>query len=52
LEAVIDRVWRCIGKPRSSEIGDALVAGYNPARLEKDVEVVDPEAAGGRRIRR
>jgi len=24
LEAVIDRVWRCTGRPRSSELRDAL----------------------------
>jgi hypothetical protein len=24
LEAVIDRVWRCAGRPRSSELGHTL----------------------------
>ena len=34
-----------------SESGDALVAGYDRARLEEYLEVVDLEAVGGRRAR-
>ena len=46
-EAVIERVWRCTWRPWSSEFGDALVAGYDRARLEEYLEVVDLEAVGG-----
>jgi len=49
LEAVIERVWICTGRPRSSEFGDALVAGNDRARLEEYLEVVDLEAVDGRR---
>jgi len=37
LEAVIERVWRCTGRPRSSELRDAL-GGRNPASLEMHLE--------------
>jgi hypothetical protein len=53
LEAVIQRVWRCTWRPRSSELrctlwlgqsefGDAL-AGYDRVRLEEYLEPVDLE---------
>jgi hypothetical protein len=32
-----------------SEFGDALVAGYDRARLEEYLEVVNLQAVGGRR---
>jgi len=32
-EAVIDRVWRCTGRLRPNEFGDAL-AGHDRARSE------------------
>jgi hypothetical protein len=35
----------------SSEFGDALVVGYDRARLEEYLEVVDLEAVNGRRAR-
>jgi len=52
-EAVIERVWRCTWRPRSSalrctwrpcssEFGDAL-AGYDRARLEEYLEAVNLE---------
>jgi hypothetical protein len=50
-EAVIERVWRCTWRPRLSEFGDAHVAGYDRARLEEYLEVVDLEAVGERRTR-
>jgi hypothetical protein len=34
-----------------SEFGDALEAGYDRARVEEYLEVVDLEAVGGRRAR-
>jgi len=37
LEAVIDRVWRCTGRPRSSELRDAL-GGCGRATLEMHSE--------------
>ena len=49
--AVIDRVWICTGRPWSSEFGDAHVAGYDRARLEEHLEVVNLEAVDGRRAR-
>jgi len=51
LEAEIDRVWRCTGRPWSSKFGDALVAGYDGARLEEYLEEFDKEAVGRRRAR-
>jgi hypothetical protein len=42
LEAVTDRVWRGTGRPRSSELRDALV-GYDRARLEEYLEAVNFE---------
>jgi hypothetical protein len=41
-EAVIERVWRCTWRPRSSEFGDAL-DGYDRARLEEYLKAVDLE---------
>jgi hypothetical protein len=41
-EAVIERVWRCTWRPRSSELRDAL-SGYDRARLEEYLEAVDLE---------
>jgi hypothetical protein len=41
-EAVIERVWRCNWRPRSSELRAAL-AGYDRARLEEYLEAVDLE---------
>jgi hypothetical protein len=34
-----------------SQLGDALVAGFDRARLEEYLEVVDLEAVDGRRAR-
>jgi len=51
LEAVIKLVWRCTGRPRSSECADALVAGCDQARLEEYLEVIDLVAVDGRRAR-
>ena len=42
-EAVIDGVWRCTGRPRWSQLRDAL-GGYDRARLEEYLEVIDLEA--------
>jgi len=42
LEAGIARVWRCIWRPRSRELRDAL-GGHARLRLEKYLEVVDLE---------
>ena len=41
-EAVIERVWRCNWRPRSSELRAAL-GGYDRARLEEYLEAVDLE---------
>jgi len=38
-EAVIERVWRCIWRPRSSELRDAL-GGRDRASLEMHWEAV------------
>jgi len=51
LEAEIEWTESCTWRPWSSEFGDALVAGYDRARLEEYLEVVDLEAVGGRRAR-
>jgi hypothetical protein len=51
LETVIEEVWRCTWRLRSTEFGDALVAGNGRARLEEYLEVVDLEAVDGRRAR-
>jgi len=42
LEAVIERVWRCSWRPRSSELSDALVC-HDRSRLEEYLEAVDLE---------
>jgi len=39
LEARIERVWRCIWRPRSSELRDAL-EGRDRASLEMHLEAV------------
>ena len=39
LEAVIDRVWRWTGRPRLSELRDAL-GGRDRARLAMQLEAV------------
>jgi len=39
LEAVIDRVWRCTGRPSSSEFGDAL-GGRGRVNSEMHFEAV------------
>jgi len=60
LEAVIERVWRCTWRPRSSELRAALggrdrasLEMHLQAMMERDwnLEVVDLEAVGGRRAR-
>jgi len=48
LEAVIEQVWRCTWRPRSSELRDVL-RGHDRLRLEEylkavDVEVIDLKA--------
>jgi hypothetical protein len=43
LEAAINRVSRCTGRPSSSKIQDAL-AGYDRARLVEYLEAADLEA--------
>ena len=39
LEAVIEQVWRCTGRPRSSELRDIL-RGSDRATLEMHLEAV------------
>jgi len=39
LEAVIEQVWRCTGRPRSSELRDAL-GGHDRSSLEMHWEAV------------
>jgi len=51
LEAEIEWTSSCTWRPWSREFGDALVAGYDRARLEEYLEVVDLEAVGVRRAR-
>jgi len=48
LETKIEWTQRYTPRPWSSEFGDVLVAGYDQARLEKYLEVVDVEAVNGR----
>jgi len=40
LEAVIERVWRCTGRPLSSGFEDTL-GGRNRASLDQYLEAVD-----------
>jgi hypothetical protein len=42
-EAVIERVWRCNWRPRSSEFGDRF-GGHDQSILGEYMEVVDLEA--------
>jgi len=51
LKMTIEWTQRYTPRPWSSEFGDALVAGYDCARLEEYLEVVDLEAVDGRRAR-
>ena len=37
LEAVIERVWKCTGRPHSSEVGDPI-GGGDRATLEMHLE--------------
>jgi len=39
LEAMIERLWRCTWRPRSSEFGDAL-GGRNQGSLEMNLQPV------------
>ena len=39
LEAVIERVWRCTWRPRSSKFGDAI-GGHDRVTLEMHLEAV------------
>jgi len=51
LETEIDWTQRYTPRPWSSELGAALVAGYDRARLEEYMEVVDLEMVYGRHAR-
>jgi len=51
LETEIEWTQRYTPRPGTSEFRDALVAGYDRARLEEYLEVVDLEAVDGRRAR-